>query len=317
MAAESRTAVLAAMAGNGALAVLKGIAAFATGSAAMLAETFHSLADTGNQVLLFLGHRLARRPPDAAHPFGHGMNVYFWSFVVSLMLFSVGGAFAIWEAVRTFLHPHPHEWSIWSYAILGASFVLEAGSLAVALKKLGDARGDRSLRRYWRENRDPTLPTVVFEDSAAIVSLAVAAAGLLLAQATGDLVWDGVASAVIGLILIGVAVVLAFESYSLLLGEAAPHAVEETVCRIVSADPAVGGVLRVDTMQLGPERVLVVVRARFRSELSADAVADGVARLHEAIGRAVPSTRSRLIVIEAWRDAEQVRFVTTAQAAVS
>src|SRR6266481_1386292 len=163
--AESKTAVTAALLGNAALAVMKGVAAASTGSAAMLAETFHSIADTGNQVLLFVGMRLSERPPDRAHGFGHGKDVYFWAFVVSLLLFSLGGAFSIWEGLHKLLGGGEHDGTVWwSYAVLAAGFVFESISLCVALRALRKAMGKKSLRGYWRDNRDPTLPTVRSEE---------------------------------------------------------------------------------------------------------------------------------------------------------
>src|SRR5215510_3114012 len=239
MAAESRTAVLAALAGNGALTLLKGTAALFTGSAAMLAETFHSLADTGNQVLLAVGLRQAERPPDAQRPFGYGKSVYFWAFVVALMLFSLGGAFSIWEGVRHFLHPVERRSFAWAYAVLAGAFVFECGSLVVALRSLGHVRNGRSIRRYFRESRDPTLPTVLLEDSAALGSIVIAAAGIGLTHATANPLWDAAASTAIGVILIAVAVFLARETPSLLLGETAPARVESAIRGVVEADPAV------------------------------------------------------------------------------
>jgi cation diffusion facilitator family transporter len=218
VATESRGAVLAALPGNGALAILKGIATVMTGSAAMLAETFHSVADTGNQVLLMLGLRLSRRPPDAAHPFGHGRDVYFWAFVVAMMLFSVGGAFSLWEGIDKFRHPTSHASFGVGYGVLGGAFVFEASSLGVALHVLRKEVRGRSVWSYFRQSRDPTLTTVVLEDTAALTSIVIAAAGLALAQATGVSAWDAAASFLIGLVLIVVAIFLAIENYSLLIG---------------------------------------------------------------------------------------------------
>jgi cation diffusion facilitator family transporter len=299
--AESRTAVMAALLGNGALAVLKGVAAAATGSAAMLAETFHSVADTGNQALLFLGMRLAARPADREHPFGHGKNVYFWAFVVSMLLFSVGGAFAIWEAVRVFLHPEAREHGslAWAYGVLAGGFVFEAISLGVALRALAAARQGRSLREFWRESRDPTLPTVVLEDSAALVSLVVAAGGLALGQATGNPAWDGVASAVIGALLIAVAVLLAVQNHSLLIGQSAPADVQAQLRRDVEADPEVVGVRGLHTMHVGPDALLIVVGVEFRPGLTTRRLEAVVARLHQRIGgRLDGRTSARLVAIE-------------------
>jgi cation diffusion facilitator family transporter len=301
--AESRTAVMAALLGNAALAVMKGVAAVSTGSAAMVAETFHSVADTGNQVLLFLGLRLSERPPDRAHGFGHGRDVYFWAFVVSLMLFSLGGAFSIWEGVRKLLHGGPHEGSRWwSYAVLVGAFIFESSSLAVAWRALASARGRKSLRGFWRDNRDPTVPTVVFEDTAALVSLGIAALGIWLSQMTGAILWDAVASIVIGTLLVGVAVVLALENYSLLLGEAAPAAVEARIRRLVREDHDVLDVVDLRTMHMGPREILVALGVHFRPHLTTAQIEAAVARLQTAIKKALDgATDAGLILVEPTR----------------
>lgn len=306
--AESKTAVMAALFGNAALAVMKGVAATSTGSAAMLAETFHSVADTGNQALLFLGMRLSERPPDRLHGFGHGKDVYFWAFVVSLMLFSLGGAFSIWEAVHKLQEGGEHGGSAWwSYAVLAAGFMFESVSLCVALRALRKAMGKKSLRGYWRDNRDPTLPTVVLEDTAALVSLGAAASGIWLSQVTGSPVWDAGASAVIGLLLVGVAVVLALENYSLLIGEAAPATVEAKIRRLVREDEDVVDVIDLRTMHMGPEDILVALGVKFRPSLTTAQIEAAVVRLQSAIRKALDgATNGSLILIEPTRpDATQ------------
>src|SRR6185436_14508037 len=158
---ESRTAVLAALLGNLALAILKAVVAVTTGSAAMLAETFHSCADTGNQALLFVGMRMARRPPDDDHPFGYGMNVYFWSFVVAMMLFTLGGAFSIWEGARKMMNPGEAQSVRWSLIVLAGAVVFESISLSIAVRSLRRVKGARPLRAFIAENRDPTILTVL------------------------------------------------------------------------------------------------------------------------------------------------------------
>jgi cation diffusion facilitator family transporter len=300
--AESKTAVMAALCGNAALAVMKGVAAASTGSAAMLAETFHSVADTGNQALLFLGMRLSERPPDRIHGFGHGKDVYFWAFVVSVMLFSLGGAFSTWEGVHKLLGGGEHGGSgWWSYIVLAAGFVFESISLCVALRALGQAKDKKSLRGYWRDNRDPTLPTVVLEDTAALVSLGAAATGIWLSQATGSPVWDAGASAVIGLLLVGVAVVLALENYSLLIGEAAPAVVEAKIRKLVRDDEDVVDVIDLRTMHMGPEDILVALGVKFRP-LTTVQIEAAVIRLQSAIRKALDgATNGSLILIEPTR----------------
>jgi cation diffusion facilitator family transporter len=296
---ESRAAVVAALLGNAALALLKGAAATFTGSAAMLAETFHSIADTGNQVLLLVGMRWARRPADGAHPFGHGKNVYFWSFVVAMLLFTIGGAFSLWEAVRHWLHPVSRTPTPWAFAVLAGSFVFESISLGVGLHGLRRAAGRRSLREYWRENRDPTLITVLFEDSAALVSLVIAAAGIWLTEVTGDGAWDAAASGSIGVLLLAVAIVLAAESHSLLVGERAPAWVERAIRTVVAADPEVAGLAELHTMSLGPRAVLVVMDVTFAGDLPGPEVAAAVERLQQrVIDRLDGLTNRRLVVVE-------------------
>jgi cation diffusion facilitator family transporter len=297
--AESTTAVVAALVGNGALAVLKGISAAFTGSAAMLAETFHSLADTGNEVMLLIGLHASERPADPRHPFGHGMEVYFWAFVVSMLLFTLGGAWAIWEAVRHALHPVDKQASWWSYAVLGGGAVFESASLAVAVRGLGQAKGDRTLSEYWRESRDPTLITVMLEDTAALVSLAIAAAGIWIASQTGNGLWDAAASGLIGVLLLAVAVVLAVENHSLLLGEAAPARVQATIRGVVARVPGVRAIRELHTMHLGPERLMVVLSIEFAEDLRAPGVAEAAAEAQRAVRDALAGTSdARLIAIE-------------------
>jgi cation diffusion facilitator family transporter len=291
--------VAAALLGNAALAVLKGVAAAITGSASMFAEMFHSIADTGNQALLFLGMRLARRPPDEQHPFGHGKDVYFWAFVVSVMLFTLGGAFSIWEGVRHYLHPSERESLAWAYGVLAGGFVFEAISLGVAIRSLWRAKGARTVREYWRDTRDPTLVTVVCEDSAALTSLLIAAGGITLAAWTGRVLWDAAASMLIGTILLGVAVFLALENYSLLLGETAPPHVERRIRRVVEEERDVRHVRSLRTMHLGPHALLVVAAVEFAAGLDTAGIETAVARLHARLGEALGDTTSaRLIVIE-------------------
>ena len=298
MASESKTAVVAALVGNAALAILKGMTAAMTGSAAMLAETCHSLADTGNQILLFVGMRLSQRPPDRARPFGYGMNTYFWSFVVSAMLFTLGGAFSIWEAVHKFIRPAENAASPAAFFVLAGAFVFETMSLGVALHSVASQRRGMPLLRFVRETRDPTLPTVLLEDSAALVSIVVAAAGLGLARLTAEPRWDAAASAVIGLLLIAVASFLAYENYSLLLGEPATAEHEAAIRARLAADPAVRDVVSLSTMHLGPTAVLISARVAFRPELTTVQIEDAVERLEDAVRAAVSGTRRSLIVIE-------------------
>ncbi len=300
---ESTRAVAAAFAGNLALVVLKGVAAVLTGSAAMLAETLHSIADSGNEVLLFLGMRLSRRPPDEQHPLGHGRDVYFWAFIVSGLLFSVGGGFALWEMVRTFLHPAAHESYAWAYGVLAAAFVFESASLRIGARAFRAAKRGRPLGDYVRDLRDPTVLVVVLEDSAALLSIAVAATGLAAAQWTGHVYWDGVASGVIGLILIAISVFLAFDNYSLLLGEQASPAALARIRAVVADEPAALALTRLRTLHIGPKALFVALSVRFRPELRTPEIEAAAARMRTGIERALDGvTRAHLIVIEPGTD---------------
>ena len=294
---------MAALLGNAALAVMKGVAAVSTGSAAMVAETFHSVADTGNQVLLFLGLRLSERPPDRATASAMAATSTSGpSWCRSCSLASVA-PFSIWEGVRKLLHGSPHEGSRWwSYAVLVGAFIFESSSLIVAWRALASARGRKSLRGFWRDNRDPTVPTVVFEDTAALVSLGIAALGIWLSQMTGAILWDAVASIVIGTLLVGVAVVLALENYSLLLGEAAPAAVEARIRRLVREDDDVLDVVDLRTMHMGPREILVALGVHFRPHLNTAQIETAVARLQTVIKKALDgATDVDLILVEPTR----------------
>jgi cation diffusion facilitator family transporter len=265
----------------------------------MLAETLHSVADTGNEILLFLGMRVARHPPDERHPFGYGKNVFFWAFVVSVMLFTLGGALSLWEAVRKMVHGGQQLAPGWAYGVLAGAFVFESISLGVAMRSLRRVQGDRSLREFWHETRDPTLLTVLLEDGAALVSLVVAAAGLLVAQLTGHPIWDAVASAVIGAIILAVALLLARENHSLLIGERAEDDVERALRDAVLGDPTVVALERLRTMHIGPAEIIALLRVRLRDELTGPEVTDTLQRLHGRIDRALAhDVRARFVVIE-------------------
>jgi cation diffusion facilitator family transporter len=299
MADEGRQAVVAAFLGNLALTVLKGIAAAMTGSAAMLAETLHSIADMGNEALLFLGMRLAKRPPDAVHPLGHGRDLYFWAFVVSGLLFSVGGCFAIWEAVRTFLNPETHVSYRLNYAVLAGAFVFESASLAIGLRSFVLEMGSKPLRNYLRDLRDPTVLVVVLEDTAALISILIATGGLMLAQWTGNTLWDGVASGLIGVLLIAVAAFLALDTYSLLIGETASPEDTALIRGVVAREETALALTGLRTLHIGPEALFIALRIRFREDLRTRDIEAAVARMKDAIVAALAGvTRPELVVIE-------------------
>ena len=252
------------------IAVAKFVAAALTGSSAMLSEGIHSVVDTGNQGLLLLGIRRSRRPADADHPFGHGKELYFWSLVVAIVLFGVGGGLALYEGIIHVLAPEPIEDYFVSYVVLIVAFLLESASWTVAVRELRRETHGRSMVRTIRYSKDPSLVTVLFEDSAALLGLIAAFAGIWLAESTGDPRFDGVGSLVIGFVLAVVAVVLAYESRGLLIGERAEPELVDEIRRLVEADPGVAGVEEVRTMHVGPRTVLVTLRAVFHGPAAAD-----------------------------------------------
>lgn len=271
--AASTRAVLAALAANLAIAAAKAVAFAVTGSSSMLAEAVHSLADSGNQCLLLVGARRARRPADAAHPFGYGGARYVYAFVVSIVLFSVGGLFALYDGIRKITAPGPlHDVRV-AYAVLAVSLVAESFSLRTAVRESAPARGPRGWWAFIRDTKAPELPVVLLEDSAALVGLLVALAGVGLAQLTGNGRWDGVGSVAIGLLLVAVAVVLGWQTSSLLLGEAAtPEQVAAVTAALLGRD--VARVIHLRTVHLGPDEILVAAKiAVAGSESAADVAA--------------------------------------------
>ncbi len=288
-ASQSKKVVLAALAGNSLIAVAKFIAAAITGSAAMFSEAVHSLVDTGNQLLLLYGMRRARRPADDTHPFGYGMELYFWSFVVAVLVFALGAGLSIYEGVHQLADPRPLTDPTVNYIVLGVAFLFETGAWLVALREFNRSRGDTSIFQAVRASKDPALFAVLFEDSAAMLGLLVAFFGILLAHRF-HLIWmDGAASIFIGLILTVAAVLMARESKGLLIGESAHPEVVAGIHRVADADPHICRVGRVLTMHLGPEDVLLNLSLDFEDHLSAAEVEDTVADLSHRIRKAHPA----------------------------
>jgi cation diffusion facilitator family transporter len=276
----SPIAVYGALAANLGIAVAKFVAAFFTGSSAMLSEGIHSVVDTANQGLLLIGLRQSRQPPDELHEFGHGKELYFWSLVVAIVLFGVGGGIAFYEGIQHFFDPHAIEDFVVNYVVLGISFALEASSWTIAYREISKASGGRSLRDAVLRSKDPSVVTVLLEDSAALIGLTAAFLGILLAQVTGDPRFDGIGSIAIGITLTCVALFLASESRGLLVGERASDAVRDTVRGIIEGDAAVQRLESLRTMHLGPDHVLVSARVRFADTANiANAIAELKAKL--------------------------------------
>jgi cation diffusion facilitator family transporter len=298
MSEGSRKVVLAALAGNVAIALCKFGAAYMSRSTATLAEAVHSLADTGNQALLLVGMHLATRPANERFNFGRASEQYFWPFVVALLLFSVGGAFAVFDGAEQLLHPVARTHSpVWSYAVLGVSLLMEAASFRVAMREFRKLSAGRSLRRTLLEARDPTIPLVLAEDSTAIAGLLVALVAVGASSLTGQAWWDPVGSVVIGLLLCSVAIVLARITHGLLIGESAPPEDRARVLELACNVDGVDDVTQLLTMHLGPDVVILALKVAFRPTLTVKQVEDVTNRIEVAVREAMP--RMRKIFIEA------------------
>ncbi len=261
----------------------KFVAAAISGSSAMLSEGVHSLVDTGNGGLLLLGIRRSHIPPDDAHPFGYGKEVYFWTLIVAMLIFAGGGGVSIYEGIKHLLHPEPMGDPTLSYWVLGFAFVFESAALTVAARAFNRARGELGVWSAIRRGKDPTTFAVLLEDSAALAGIVVAAAGIFLGHRLEQPLFDGGASVVIGLILVGVAAVLAWESRGLIVGESADPEMVARIRTLAREDPAVDEVNRALTMHVGPDEVVATLDLRFRRGLSAAEVEAAVDRLEKRI----------------------------------
>jgi cation diffusion facilitator family transporter len=299
MASGSKTVIYAALAGNAAIAVTKFAAAAHAGSSAMLSEAVHSLVDTGNQGLLLLGIARSKNPPDAEHPFGHGMEIYFFAFIVAILIFGVGAGISFYEGIHQIAYPEPVTSFFVNYIVLGLALVFEGSAWTFAFREFNRYRGRRSLMQAILRSKDPTVFTVLFEDTAAMLGLLVACLGLLATQFLG-LVWaDGAASIGIGLILALTATGLAYETKSLLTGEAAAPATLAEIRRIALTEPAVEAINELRTVHFGPNRILANISLDFDDRSDLSEVEQTVARLDEAIKKRFPDVAHVFIEAQA------------------
>jgi cation diffusion facilitator family transporter len=283
----SRRAVLYALGANFGIFVAKAVAAWVTGSSSMLAEAIHSFADCGNQGLLLRGMRESRRPPNPEHPLGHGMVVYFWAFLVAALLFTVGGAFSIYEGAHKLSHPRVLSWPGVAIAVLVIAVVLEGFSLAGCVREIRKVAHGRSLWRFFRQSRDSELIVILGEDIAALAGLLVALGAVSLSLLTGNPVFDAVGSILVGGLLILVAVLLAIEIKALITGQSADPEVEEAIRRFVTNRPEVAELFNLITLQLGDE-ILLAVKVRMRESQDAPRLIGEVNRLEADLRRAFP-----------------------------
>jgi cation diffusion facilitator family transporter len=283
--------ILRALGANFLIACAKGVGAFLTGSASMLAETLHSLSDCINQLLLLLGLRKARKPPSAKYPLGRGRELYFWSFMVAMLLFLGGGVYSIYEGIHKIRHPSELESPYIAIGILGFALAVEGWAMAGAYKAVKDRKGDRSLIQYLKETKDSDLVVIFGEDGAAVLGLALALIAVVIAWVTGDPVFDAVGTLCIGTVLIGVAVFLATEVKSLLLGEAADPALLDDINKVAADDRRIEKVLRAITVQQGPGEIMVALKLKYVDNMTTKQLVDAINEFEQTLQTRVPDIK--------------------------
>ena len=283
MAKDSKPAIYASIGANVIIAITKLVTAALTGSSAMIAEGLHSLVDAGDGTLLLVGRARARRPADAQHPFGHGKELYFWTLIVAMIFFAVGGGVSVYEGVLHMMHPEPLRNPMPAYIVLAIAAVFDGGSLVIGWRTMREAAPGRTLFEVVHHGKDPSLFTVVLEDIADIVGIVIAFLGVWLGHRLGLPFLDGAASIAIGLVLAAVAVILASQSRGLLVGERAHDEAIAVVHRVAADDPAIRRVERPLTMQLGPDEVLLTLEIELRPDLTASEVAATIVRFEERV----------------------------------
>jgi cation diffusion facilitator family transporter len=291
MAGQGVGYIFRALAANFLIACAKGVGAVITGSGAMLAETLHSLSDCVNQVLLLVGLKQAKRPPTEKHPLGQGRNLYFWSFMVAMLLFLGGGAYSIYEGLHKLQHPEPLSSPIVAIAILGFSLAIEGWAMYGALKAVRERSGARPLFQYLRETKDSDLVVIFGEDLAACIGLALALIAVVVATVTGNPIFDAVGTLCIGAVLIGVAVFLAVEVKSLLLGESADPSLLAVIERAASDDPRIVKLLRTLTVQQGPGEIMVACKLQFQDGLTTATLVEAINQFEDRLQKQAPEVK--------------------------
>jgi len=293
--AESKLAIYGAIAANVAIAATKFVVAGITGSSAMLSEGIHSAVDTFNGVLLLVGIRLSQRPPTVEHPFGHGKELYFWSLIVAVLIFGLGGGVSFYEGIQHIRHPEPMRDPTWNYVVLGLAMLFEGASFLVALRQFrAQSRG----APFWRaleQSKDPTTYTVLAEDSAALLGLVVAALGIYFSHRLELPALDGAASVVIGLLLAGVAVLLISQARGLLIGEGIRPETARAIRSLAMEQPSVSNVGRVLSMYIGPDDVLAIVDVNFKDGTATGDAADAISAIERQVRARFPMIRRLFI----------------------
>jgi len=290
-ASHSTSHIIQSLLVNVAIAVAKFVAAFFTGSGAMLAEAIHSSADCSNQILLLLGMKRAQKEPDPHHPLGYGRELYFWSFMVAMLLFTAGGVFSVYEGIHKILTPEPVDHVLVGLLVLVFSLALEGGSTFSNVKEINKRRGALPFFQYLRDTKDSDLIVVFGENSAASLGLLFALASIALASLTGNAIWDGVGSLLVGLVLLAVAIFLAIEVKSLLIGEAADPTMEKAVREVAGAAPSIDSVLRILTIQQGPGEVMLAMKVKIQVGLSGTELVDAVNAFERSLRARLPEIR--------------------------
>lgn len=289
-------AVVAALLANLGIAASKFVAFFVTGSSSMLSEGIHSIADSGNQILLLMGRRQSMRLPTEAHPFGYGRSRYIYAFIVSIVLFSLGGGFALYEGVGKIIHPENLDNPVWAFCVLIVSLLLESISLRTAAKESNRLRGNIPWNRFVRGAKAPELPVVLMEDVGALIGLTFALAGVTAAVVTGNARWDGVGSLAIGGLLVAIAIFLAVEINSLLIGESGSPEHIDAIRRAIESGEEIERIIHLKTLHLGPDELMVAVKIAVRHDETARSIAQAIDNAERRIRCAVPI--AHLIYIE-------------------
>ncbi|MYW67698.1 cation diffusion facilitator family transporter [Streptomyces sp. SID8379] len=300
-------AIVAALAANLAIAVAKFVAFLFSGSSSMLAESVHSLADSGNQFLLLIGGKKAQREATPQHPFGYGRERYIYAFLVSIVLFSVGGMFAVYEGYEKIKHPHALEHWYWPVGVLVFAIIAEGFSFRTAIKESNQLRGKLTWSQFIKRAKAPELPVVLLEDFGALIGLVLALFGVGLTLATGEGVWDGIGTLCIGLLLIAIAIVLALETKSLLLGEAAGAEEVAKIEQAVVDGDTVTGLIHMRTLHLGPEELLVAAKIAVQHDDTAAEVARAINEAEARIRAAVPIARVIYLEPDIFSEAEAAK----------
>lgn len=298
MATGSKKVIYAALLGNTLISITKFVAAAITGSSAMLSEGIHSLVDTGNQFLLLYGLKKSAKPADENFPFGHGKEVYFWSFIVAILIFSLGGGISIYEGIKHLSQPEPISNPLINYIVLGLAIVFEGAAWIFALKEFSAVKGKWGYIEAIQRAKDPSIFVVLFEDTAAILGLLVAFTGVALSQYTGILIFDAIASIIIGCILLGTSIWLAYETKSLLIGESANQPVIRGIRDIMQTESGIEHVNEVLTMHMGPDFILANISADFNNTQTAEDVEKVIAKIDTRIKQQYPQVKRIFIEAE-------------------